>query len=115
MHELGIVFHVIKTVEEVSKENDVSEINLVTLEIGEVSGIVDYYLTDCWKWAIKKSELLKNSTLNIETIKAVTHCEGCGEDYSTVQHGKICPYCGSEKTYLITGNEVNIKEIECVE
>ena len=26
-------------------------------------------------------------------------------------HGRICPYCGSEKTYLLTGSEINIKEI----
>ena len=30
----------------------------------------------------------------------------------TVEHGKICPYCGSEHTYLQQGNEFNIKEIE---
>ena len=42
--------------------------------------------------------------------KIVT-CDGCGKDYDTVAHGRICPHCGSEKTWLITGNEINIKEI----
>ena len=36
MHELGIVFHIIKKVEEVAAENSVSAVNSVTLEIGEV-------------------------------------------------------------------------------
>ncbi len=51
MHELGIVFHVIKSVEQIAKENQVSLVSAVTLEIGEVSGIVPSYLTDCWRWA----------------------------------------------------------------
>ncbi len=112
MHELGIVAHVIKRVEEVGKENSLKKIAKVTLEIGEVSGVVHHYLTDCWKWSVKKSELLKDSELNIETLKAVTYCEDCGGNYSTVEFAKVCPYCKSEKTYLLTGNEMNIKEIE---
>ena len=26
----------------------------------------------------------------------------------------VCPYCGSENTYLLKGNEVQIKEIEAI-
>ena len=33
------------------------------------------------------------------------------KDYDTVPQGRICPHCGSEKTWLLTGNEVNIKDI----
>ena len=51
MHELGIVFHVIKSVEEIAQENELTKVSTVTLSIGEVSGIVPSYLTDCWRWA----------------------------------------------------------------
>ena len=112
MHELGIVFHIIKSVEEVGKENNVDDITKVTLEIGEVSGILEDYLQDCWKWAVAKPALLKKAELFVETIPAVTFCEDCEKSYGTVEHGRLCPYCGSEHTYLLTGNEVNIKEIE---
>lgn len=112
MHELGIVFHIIDSLEEVGKQNKLSEVSTVTLEIGEVSGVVDSYLTDCWRWAADKSELLKGSQLQIEHLPAVTFCEDCGKTYGTVEHGKICPYCTSPNTYLVSGNEFNIKEIE---
>ena len=114
MHELGIVFIIIKTVEEVGAENSISKVNSVTLEIGEVSGIVPEFLTDCWKWSVEKSELLKGSALYIEQIDAVTYCESCGKTYPTVEFAKICPYCKSDNTYLVTGNEVNIKQIEAM-
>ena len=36
MHELGVVFHVIKMVEEIVSENNLTEVSSVTLELGEV-------------------------------------------------------------------------------
>lgn len=111
MHELSVVFKVIDIVEKVASENEATNISSVTLQIGEVSGIVHSYLYDCWKWAIKKSDLLQEAELIIETIPAKTYCEDCGGTYETVKYAKICPYCQSEHTYLIQGNEFEIKEI----
>ena len=112
MHELGIVFHIIRSVEKVAAENDLEKGSAVVLELGEVSGVVPDYLTDCWRWAAAKSELASGSELRIETLPAVTRCGGCGADYPTVAHGRTCPRGGSGDTWLLTGNEVNIKEIE---
>lgn len=112
MHELGIVFHVIKRLENLAEENKLSEIQSVTLEIGEVSGVVPEYLQDCWKWAVKKTEILQNSELKIEPIEAVTICNDCKKTYRTVEFGKTCPHCKSDNTVLQVGNEMNIKQIE---
>lgn len=62
----------------------------------------------------KSGPLFENSKLLVQTLEAITHCDGCGKDYGTVAHGRICPYCGSEKTWLIKGNELNIKEISAI-
>ena len=112
MHELGIVFHVIDSVEKVGKDHQLATVSKVVLEVGEVSGILGDYLKDCWRWAADRSELLKGADLQIETIEAVTYCEDCQKTYGTVEHGRICPFCQSEHTYLVSGNECTIKEIE---
>lgn len=112
MHELGIVFHIIKVVERVAEENKLTSVSQVSLELGEVSGVIQKELTDCWKWAVKKTELLKDAELLIETIPAVTFCESCRKTYETVSYGRICPYCQSERTCLAQGNEINLKEIK---
>ena len=112
MHELGIVFHIAKSVEDVARENNVTKVNRVVVEIGEVSTVVGSYLTDCWDWNAKRSEILDGAKLEIETIEAITYCEDCEKTYKTVEFGKICPYCHSEHTYLLQGNETEIKEIE---
>ena len=111
MHELGIVFHIVKTVEELAVENHVNRVNKVTLQVGEVSTVIPEYLVDCWNWKCSKSEIMQGCELEVEMIPAVTFCEDCEKTYGTVEHGKICPYCGSENTYLVQGNEHAIKEI----
>lgn len=114
MHELGVVFHIMDSLEEVARENNVTQIQRVTVEVGEVSTVIPHYLTDCWAWAIQKRPLLSGCEIQVETLPAVTWCDGCGREYPTVAHGRICPYCGSEKTWLLRGNELNIKEIEVI-
>ena len=42
MHELGVVFSIIKTVEEVAAENDVTEVSAVKLHLGEVSTVITH-------------------------------------------------------------------------
>ena len=114
MHELGVVFHCIKQVNDIAEANNVKRVNSVTVELGEVSTVIPYLFEDCWNWAVKKETVLKDAVIKLEQIKAVTHCDGCGIDYPTVENGKICPNCKSEKTWLVTGNEIIIKEIEAV-
>lgn len=111
MHELGVVFHIADSVVKIAQENEAEHVHSVVLEIGEVSTIIPSYLLDVWKWNCKRVPLLNDCELVIEEIKAVTYCENCTKTYPTVPQGKICPHCGSERTYLLTGNEVNIKNI----
>ena len=114
MHELGIVFHIMDTLEEVARENSLTQIHSVTLEVGEVSAVIPDYLTDCWKWASGKKPLFTGCEMKVETLPALTLCQACGREYGTVAHGRICPFCSSEKTCLLRGNELNIKEIEAI-
>ena len=111
MHELSIVTYVIKEVEKAAQENKLKQIESVTLEFGEVSGIVPGYLVDCWDWYAKKTPLISGSKLLYETITAVTWCNACKKTYPTLQYGKTCPYCGSGETWLQQGTEMNIKQI----
>ena len=112
MHELGIVTHVAKTLDELAEDQHITKIGSVTLQVGEVSGIMTEYFVDCWDYFKKRHPVLQEAIMKIETLPAVTYCENCGRTYPTVQYGITCPYCASEHTYLVTGNECLIKEIE---
>lgn len=115
MHELGVVFYCIKEVNKIAAENNITRINSVTVEIGEVSTVVPYLFEDCWNWAVKKETVLKDAKINIQVVSAVTHCESCGENFPTVENGKICPHCKSEDTFLLEGNGIYIKQIEVID
>ena len=115
MHELGIAFHIISDIDKIAEQNKVKQVKSVTLELGEVSGVVPQYLTDVWNWACEnKSKHMKGCELKIIIVKAVTYCEGCKKTYSTLK-GRVCPYCGSKETWLAEGNETKIKSIEVVD
>lgn len=111
MHELGVVFYVVRDVKTVAEENQVEKVASVTLQIGEVSGIVPEYLIDCWNWARKKEPVMAEAELLVEQIDAVSYCEDCRREYPTVEYAKSCPRCGGGHTYLLRGNEFFIKEI----
>ncbi len=112
MHELGIVTHVADTLEDLAKEEGIVEFGSVTLQVGEVSGIMTDYFIDCWDYFKGRHEVLKDCKMIIENTEAVTLCTSCNKEYETVKYGKICPYCNSEETYLLRGNECVIASVE---
>lgn len=114
MHELGIVMHVVDQVEKVAVENNVERVLKLTLEVGEVSSIVPELFTECFEWAKKKTERLKDTELELILLEAVSYCRDCKKTYKTTEHAKECPHCGGNDTYLVTGNEMNIKDMEVV-
>lgn len=114
MHELGIVVKVLDQVDEVAAEYKAQKILKVTMEVGEVSTIVPDLFTDAFDWAKKKTRFAQDAELEMIIIEGRTYCENCGETYRTTEHGKKCPCCGSHETYLLTGDQVIIKDIAAV-
>ena len=112
MHELGLVFHMVDLLEKVGEENELTHIERVVLDLGEVSGVLVDQLQDCWKWASAKSEVLTGAVLEVNQLPAVTICNDCGRTYPTVAHGRICPHCESPNTVLVSGNQMEVREVE---
>ena len=114
MHELGIVVRVVEQVEKVAEENKVEKVAKLTLEVGEVSSVVPDLFTDCFEWSKKKSKYLEDCELELIILEGISYCQDCKETYKTTEYAKQCPHCGSYNTYLVTGDEINIKNIEIV-
>ena len=114
MHELGIVVHVIKQIEQLAKERKVNKVVELTLEVGEVSGVVKEYFVDAFDWAKKRTEYMKECKLNYVTIEGISYCEDCKDTFKTTAYGKKCPKCGGEHTYLVTGRDVAIRDVKVI-
>lgn len=114
MHELSIVMEVVKQVEKLAKEHNVTQVKSVTVEVGEVSGVVYDYFVDAFNWMCKKNELMKECELNYITIQAISYCQDCKKTYPTTKYAKECPYCHSTHTYLVLGKDFMIKDIKVI-
>ena len=112
MHEMGIVLHLAKTLDETAEQEHLTKIGKVVLQVGEVSGIMTDLFTDAWDYFKGRHPVLKDSELVLEQIPAVTYCDNCKGTYETVKYAKECPFCHSGETWLLKGNECIIKEIE---
>lgn len=115
MHELSIVFEVVDSLEKLAKENNIHKIVGLTMEIGEVSTVIPDYFRDCFEWAKEKHELIKDCKLDIVVLEAISYCRDCKETFSTTKYGKECPHCHKDNTYLITGDELNIRDIKVID
>lgn len=112
MHEMSIVVQLTRTLEDIMKEQNINKIKSVTIQMGEVSGVIPMFFTECWDLYKSSVKGLENTEVIIEKLPAVTFCEDCEKTYSTLKYGKTCPFCKSGNTYLLKGMECNIKEIE---
>ena len=55
MHELGLVFQMAKVVEEsLAGEEDITAIDTVVVEIGEISSVVPHYFESCFPAAASR-------------------------------------------------------------
>ena len=112
MHELGIVVHVIKQIEALAEEKKIQKVMELTLEVGEVSGVVKEYFVDAFEWAKKRTTYMQETKLNLVIIEGISYCEDCKDTFKTTQYGKKCPKCGGDHTYLVTGRDVSIRDIK---
>ncbi len=110
MHELGIVIEVIKQVEEIARLNNLSKIDTLVLQVGELSSIVPHYIEDLYPIAVEES-FLRDTMLRIETISGIVECLSCNLSYQLVASNFICPDCKGNEWNVITGTEFMIKEI----
>ncbi len=110
MHELGIVYEVIKIVDQFVIENQLTKVEKIVLEIGQLSQAIPRFIEECYPAAVSETAY-EETKLEIVTLPAMGLCNGCQNEYNIVTHRKVCPECEAEDFKLISGQEFNIKEI----
>ncbi|MBR2561518.1 MAG: hydrogenase maturation nickel metallochaperone HypA [Eubacterium sp.] len=68
MHELGILRQIVRVVEQVADRNIIKSIKHITLEVGNDSGVVPYYMRKLFPLAVDAIPLLKNTELHIRMV-----------------------------------------------
>ncbi len=110
MHELGIVYEVVKVVDNFVLENHLTKVEKIILEIGQLSQAIPRFIEECYPAAVSETAY-EDTILEIIVLPANGRCKNCGEIYNIVEHRKICPSCQEGVFELISGEEFNIKEV----
>ena len=110
MHELGIVYEVIKVVDSFVIENKITKVDKIVLEIGQLSQAIPRFIEQCYPAAVSETKY-EDTKLEIITLPANGACNICHDVYNIVEHRRVCPTCKSEDFRLISGQEFSIKEI----
>lgn len=118
MHEMGVVLNIVRSAQEAAAANNVKKISRLTLEVGELTGVIPRYVHACWPAAIENT-ILDGAELVIEVIDGIGTCQDCGCEYLVLENLKpndpVCPKCGSERWKVKSGREVMIKDIGVID
>ena len=114
MHEINIVRQVMRTVEEFAKENQVSDIREIVLDIGELSLVIPEYVEEIYP-VVAKGTMFEDIKLIIDVIPGLAQCSECDEVFNVIEHNGYCPNCGSFEKEVLTGKDFNIREIHIPE
>lgn len=110
MHEVGVMIEVIKTVENFARKNNLTKIDTLVLQIGELSSIIPRYIEACYPAAVDGT-MLQDTKLEIEILPGNGICRKCSKVFNLIENDNICPKCGSKDWEILCGKEFMIKEI----
>lgn len=110
MHELGVVIEVVKTVENFARKNEVTKIDKLVLQIGELSSMIPKYIESCYPAAVDGT-IMEETKLEIEILPGNGICTTCNHVFNFIQNKGKCPACGNNDIEIISGKEFMIKEI----
>lgn len=100
----------VKTIEQVMADEQLTKIDKIVLQVGELSGIVPSYLEECYPAAVYKTPF-EETKLEMEIIPGIVRCRECGVEFNAVEHDLKCPGCASESLEIVSGSEFIIKEL----
>lgn len=111
MHELGITQNIVAIAERTAREQGAGRILSVTVEIGELSGVMADAVAFCFE-ACSLGTLLEGAELTIDSIPGRARCLDCRQQCAVDAYTFACPECGGFALERLQGEELNIKELE---
>ncbi|GLR83747.1 hydrogenase maturation nickel metallochaperone HypA [Bradyrhizobium iriomotense] len=110
MHELGITRNIVAIVSDAAKGRRVCRI---TVDIGELSGVMGEAVAFCFE-TVAKGSPLEGAVLDIRRIAGRAHCAACRSEFDQESLFTPCP-CGSRQFTRLQGEELRIRSMEIEE
>ncbi len=113
MHEFSLAQQIVEIVDESLTQNGASRAEVVTLEIGTLSG-VEIPALELALESLKSGSRMADCRIKIDIRPATADCRNCSGHFKPAEIYSPCPYCGSYETELTGGQELLVKSITAV-
>ena len=114
MHEYSIVLSIVEIAEKEVEKYGAKGVEVIELEIGQLSGIELQALDFAWEPAVSGS-VLENARKTIIVIDGAASCNDCQKHYALKEIYDACPDCGSFMKEITRGKELKIKSLTLIE
>jgi hydrogenase nickel incorporation protein HypA/HybF len=111
MHELGLTQHLVEIAAHAARENGARLVRSVTVEIGELAGVVPESVEFCFD-ACSRGTILEGSRLKILRIPGRGRCHDCKAECGLDIYTVVCPGCGGFSLERLQGEELRVIEVE---
>ena len=112
MHEVGIISAMLKTIEGVMEEENLTKVEKIVLRVGELSGVLPHYMQECFPAAVYKTRF-QDTKLELEIVPGIARCNRCGLEFNGLRYDLTCPHCGNRDDFTrLSGEELVIQEIQ---
>lgn len=113
MHEVSIALGMVDELARIANENNAKYIIAVNLRIGRSSGIVIDSLKFAFDAVKLENPLISSAEILIEEVPLKYECKECNESFQLDSiHFPSCPLCKSYSLRLISGEEMDITNVE---
>jgi hydrogenase nickel incorporation protein HypA/HybF len=110
MHEYSLVRALLHQVEEVLRHENASSVRIVSVTIGEFSG-VDADLLQMAFEDVSGDSSLASAELLIERVALEARCESCSNEFLVERFRFACPVCESASVKIIRGEEMMLERV----
>ena len=108
---MGITDAMLKMVDRIVRDEGLTQVSRITVEVGDLSGVVPRFLSDCWE-AVADGTAYEKTELKVVSVPGTLRCEDCKAEFAADLENLKCPTCGGWKLTPLTGRDLTILEIE---
>lgn len=111
MHEMSLAEGVLQLIEEAAARESFSQVKMVCLEIGQLSGVEPSAMRFCFD-AVTRGSVAQGALLEIKELPGLGWCMACARSVHMQEVFGACPDCGSFEMQVTGGTEMRVKELE---
>ena len=115
MHEISVLHKAVDLAEQTARDNHISRLSYITLEVGELSGYLPVFFEKYFPIVIEGREVFDGCELKMITARGEALCLDCSAIYNVIMSEGKCPKCGSRYKKILGGRQFLLKEIGFLE